>query len=141
MTPDQIVIIKKTWRIFRSMDPAIVGDAFYSKLFADMPSLRKMFPSGMNNQYQKLLDMLNAIVGRLDQLEELSDEIVAMAQRHLEYGVRPPHYKLVGNALLWTLEKGLGSDWNDEVKNAWISCYTLLSDTMIKGAYNGEKHA
>lgn len=106
-----------------------------------MPSLRKMFPTGMNNQYQKLLDMLNAIVGRLDQLEELSDEIVAMAQRHLEYGVRPSHYKLVGNALLWTLEKGLGSDWNDEVKNAWISCYTLLSDTMIKGAYYGENHS
>ncbi len=140
MTGEQIIIIKKSWRIFRSMNPNTVGDAFYSKLFADTPALRKMFPQGMNDQYQKLLDMLNAIVGRLDRLDQLSEEIVAMAQRHVGYGVIPAHYKLVGDALLWTLEKGLGADWNEEVKNAWISCYSLLSDTMIRSAYHGEKY-
>ena len=140
MTGEQIIIIKKSWRIFRSMNPKTVGDAFYTKLFADTPALRKMFPQGMNEQYQKLMDMLNAIVGRLDRFDQLSEEIVAMAQRHIDYGVIPAHYKLVGDALLWTLEKGLGSDWNEEVKIAWISCYSLLSDTMIRSAYHGEKY-
>lgn len=77
---------------------------------ADAPALRKMFPHEMNEQYQKLIEMLNAIVGRLDKLEQLSEEIEAMAKRHVDYGVRPSHYKLVGDALLWTLEKGLGDD-------------------------------
>ena len=55
-----------------------------------------------------------------------------MAQRHVGYGVKPAHYKLVGNALLWTLEKGLGDDWTQDVKAAWTACYTILADTMIK---------
>lgn len=132
MTTEQILLVKKTWKVFRGIRPETVGDLFYSKLFADNPSLRKMFPANMQQQYQKLIDMLNAIVIRLDKLDELTEEIAAMAQRHVGYGVRPAHYKLVGSALLWTLQKGLGEDWNDEVKDAWIKCYTTLSDTMNK---------
>ena len=132
MTDEQIQFIKKSWKKFRGVNPALVGDLFYSKLFIDNPSLRKMFPTDMEKQYEKLIDMLNAIVIRLDKLQEMSAEIQAMAQRHIGYGVKPAHYKLVGNALLWTLEKGLGDDWTQDVKNAWTACYTLLADTMIK---------
>jgi hemoglobin-like flavoprotein len=132
MTDEQIQIVKKSWKKFRGVNPAVVGDLFYSKLFIDNPSLRKMFPSDMEKQYEKLIDMLNAIVIRLDKLQEMSVEIQAMAQRHVGYGVKPAHYKLVGNALLWTLEKGLGDDWTQDVKAAWTACYTLLADTMIK---------
>jgi len=131
LTGEQIIIIKKTWRIFRSIDYAIVADTFYSKLFTDTPSLRKMFPSDMSKQYIKLIDMLNTIINRLDNINELSSEISAMAQRHTGYGVRGPHYKLVGKALLWTLQQGLGVDWNDEVRSAWTLCYNTIAETMI----------
>ncbi len=134
MTSEQIVLVKKTWKVFRSISPATVGDLFYSKLFTDNPSLRKMFPGDMQQQYQKLIDMLNAVIIRLDKLDELTEEITVMAQRHVQYGVRPAHYKLVGAALLWTLQKGLGTDWNEEVKNAWVTCYKILADTMIKSS-------
>jgi hemoglobin-like flavoprotein len=134
MTNEQIQLVKKTWRVFRGISPITVGDLFYSKLFTDNPALRKMFPANMEQQYQKLIDMLNAIVIRLDKLDELAEDIAAMAQRHVQYGVRPAHYKLVGAALLWTLQKGLGNDWTAEVKNAWTTCYTLLANTMIKSS-------
>lgn len=120
--------------MFRSIDPILVGDAFYSKLFTDTPALRKMFPKNMNEQYRKLMDMLSTVVARLDNINELTDDIAAMAQRHIQYGVRPAHYKLVGKALLWTLEQGLGNDWTPEVQAAWIKCYTILSDTMINAS-------
>jgi hemoglobin-like flavoprotein len=54
-----------------------------------------------------------------------------MAKRHEDYGVKPEHYNLVGNALLYTLQKGLGKQWTDEKKSAWINCYSILSGTMI----------
>jgi hemoglobin-like flavoprotein len=41
---------------------------------------------------------------------------------------------MVGEALLWTLEKGLGNDWNLEVKKAWLACYDMISETMISAA-------
>jgi hemoglobin-like flavoprotein len=85
-------------------------------------------------QSKKLVDMLSMIVGRLDNLEELTQEIRQLAIRHVSYGVKAAHYKLIGAALLWTLEQGLGRDWNDQVKEAWEACYTILSNTMINAA-------
>jgi len=134
MTQEQIKLVKHSWRVFRDMDPALIGDLFYSKLFVDNPAIKKMFPKDMGQQYVKLIDMLNSIVSRLNQLEVLTDDIAAMAQRHVQYGVRPAHYKLVGSALLWTLEKGLGKDWTPDVKLAWETCYTVLAGTMMEAA-------
>ena len=131
MTEAQIILIKKTWKMFRDIKPELVGDIFYSKLFADNPSLKKMFPKNMNEQYHKLIDMLSTVVGRLDNFEDLSGDIAAMAQRHVAYGVKPAQYQKVGEALLWTLEQGLGKDFTPEVKEAWTKCYTTLSDAMI----------
>lgn len=113
------------------MDPVVVGDAFYSKLFFDRPALKKMFPAEMDAQYQKLVDMLNTIVTRLDKLDELTEEIVAMAKRHEGYGVKPEHYAPVGTALIWTLKVGLGNEWNEELQNAWLKCYGILANAMI----------
>jgi hemoglobin-like flavoprotein len=134
LTHGQIQLIKQSWVVFRSMNPALVGDAFYSKLFVENPSLRKMFPKQMDEQYKKLIDMLSVIVARLDHLDDLSGEIAAMGRRHVQYGVRPEHYRLVGNALLWTLENGLGNDWSEEVKDAWEKCYATLADSMINAS-------
>ena len=131
MTYSDIVLIKRTWRIFREMNPSVVGDAFYSKLFSHNQSLRKMFPASMDQQYKKLMGMINLIIGRLDNLDELSEEINAMARRHVQYGVRPDHYRLVGVALIWTLKQGLGDDWTPEIESAWTKCYALLSEAMI----------
>ena len=131
MTAAQIKLVKKTWRDLRGINPATVADLFYSKLFADKPALRKMFPANMEQQYRKLIDMLNSIVMRLDKPGELTEDIAAMARRHVDYGVKPAHYKLAGSALLWTLQKALGDDWNGEVENAWAACYKMLADTMI----------
>src|SRR6187551_1651950 len=107
MTSEQIALIKKTWNAFRGVDPAMVGEVFYSRLFYTSPKLRKMFDRSMTDQYKKLIDMLSLMVARLDKLDEISDEINQLAIRHTSYGVKPAHYKLIGEALLWTLERGL----------------------------------
>lgn len=93
-----------------------------------------MFPKDMNQQYQKIVDMLSTIVGRLDNLGDLSDDIAAMAQRHVSYGVKPNQYQKVGEALLWTLEQGLGKDYTPEVKEAWTKCYNTLANGMISAS-------
>jgi nitric oxide dioxygenase len=131
MTEEQVKLVKKTWKMVRAIDPVMVGDLFYSKLFNDHPALRNMFPKKMDEQYRKLMDMLSTVVARLEKLDELTNDISEMARRHVGYGVRPAHYKMVGSALLWTLQQGLGNDWTQEVKEAWIKCYNTLADTMI----------
>lgn len=139
MTDQQILVVKKSWDLVLTMDPHMIGHVFYSRLFLQMPSLRPMFKPDMKEQYQKITDVLNLIVSKLENLEELNDEITQLAIRHTGYGVKPRHYALVGDALLWTLAKGVGTAWTEEMAIAWTKCYTLLSDTMIVAANNAQK--
>jgi hemoglobin-like flavoprotein len=131
MTDEQVTLVKNSWKMFRNVDPWLIADVFYSKLFLDNPELRQLFPANMDQQYRKLIDMLSVVISRLDDLADITTDIKMMALRHESYGVKPRHYRLVGHALLWTLERGLGNDWNDEVKKAWLACYTKLAETMI----------
>jgi len=134
LTKKEIALIKKSWTSVRKVDPSITGDVFYSKLFYDNPELRKLFPQNMEGQYKKLIDMLSTIVARLEKLTDLKSDIADMGKRHVEYGVKPEHYSMVGRALIWTLQKALGEDWNDELKVAWVNCYAVLSGTMISAS-------
>jgi hemoglobin-like flavoprotein len=134
MTQEQISFVKKTWSIFREIDPVLIGDVFYSKLFFDMPYLEKLFHTPKEEQSRKLIEMLSVIVGRLDTLEKLTEEIKQLAIRHVQYGVKQEHYQAVGTALLWTLQQGLGRDWNEDVRKAWAACFQILSDTMINAS-------
>ncbi len=140
MTQKQITLIKNSWKVFRIIDTSLVGDVFYSRLFLETPSLRSMFTNKMSDQYSKLIDMLSYIVSKVDNLTEMDELLKELAVRHAAYGVRPSHYSIVGKTLLWTLEKGLGKDWNNELHDAWTLCYSHISHTMIRAAYPNEKH-
>jgi hypothetical protein len=73
----------------------------------------------MNEQQQKLVAKFNVVIARLDHFEALKQELAALADRHVGYGVTVKQYDYVGAALLWTLEKALGIDWKPDVANAW----------------------
>jgi hemoglobin-like flavoprotein len=131
MTPQQIALVKKTWRIYSRIDPLLVGDVFYEKLFSEHPALRRLFKRSMEAQSNKLVNMLTTIVTRLDSKEMLYEDLRQLALRHVQYGTRPEHYRYVGDALMWTLEQGLGVDWTPEVQHAWKDCYQEISEQML----------
>lgn len=134
MTKEDIVLVQQSWRYIRVIDPAILGDVFYTKLFLDHPSLRRLFPADMELQYQKLIAMLSAIIAHLDKIETISTEVMELAGRHAGYGVKPSHYSKVGEALIWTIEKAMGKDFNPSIRNAWTNCYQYLSNRMMQQA-------
>jgi len=134
MEQQQVILVQRTWKLFRDIKPEIIGDVFYSKLFTEFPASRRMFKNDITAQYKKLVDMLSLMVGRLQQLHELTADIRALAIRHAGYGVKPAHYAIVGDTLLWTLEQGLGPDWNEETKQGWDSCYKMIAGIMIEAA-------
>lgn len=115
-------------------DADAAGALFYNRLFDIAPELKPMFKADITEQSKKLMYMIGYVINKLDKLDDVIGEVAAMAKRHAGYGVRDEHYTIVGSALLWTLEKGLAEHWTEEVKTAWITCYTLLSSSMIQAA-------
>ena len=89
----------------------------------------------MTDQRKKLMATLAVVVGGLSNLEAILPAASALAKRHVNYGAKAEHYPVVGGALLWTLEKGLGDAWTPAVSEAWIAAYGTLSGYMIEEAY------
>ena len=108
---------------------------FYDRLFEVAPSVKAMFPNDMTEQRKKLMMMLAAVVDGLGNLQSILPAASALAKRHVGYGAKAEHYPVVGGALLWTLEKGLGEAWTPEVADAWTAAYGTLSGYMISEAY------
>ncbi|MDQ8179795.1 globin family protein [Pelagicoccus sp. SDUM812005] len=133
MTERQIELVQTSWeKCIPIADTAAA--IFYAKLFELDPSLRPLFTSDIKEQGKKLMTMITTAVRGLNNLEGIVGAVQAMGKRHSGYGVKDQHYETVGTALIWTLGQGLGDDFTDETKEAWIATYTLLATTMKDAA-------
>ena len=140
MTPDQIKLVQQSFsKVAPISDDAAV--MFYGRLFEIAPQVKSMFPADLTEQRRKLMATLAAVVNGLGNLATILPAASALAMRHVSYGAKPEHYPVVGAALLWTLEKGLGPDWTPDVADAWKAAYGTLSGFMISEAYGSPQAA
>lgn len=77
----------------------------------------------------------------LDRLDTLRPALERLGRRHLDYGVEDRHYDLVGAALLWTLDRGLGEAFTGPVRDAWATAYETLAGIMRNAAAQEERAA
>src|SRR5258708_27704643 len=144
MTPKQVGLVQDSFaKVAQYYATAVL---FYDRLFEIAPQMSAMFPADMIEQRRKLMAMLAAVVKGLGNLEQVLPAASALAKRHVSYGAKARHYPVVGAALLWTLEEGLGDGWTPELADAWTAAYGTLSGFMISEAYGrsqaaGEGHA
>ena len=134
MTPDQVKLVQASFaQVAPIADQA--ATMFYDRLFEIAPSVRPLFKGDMAEQRRKLIAMLATVINGLGDLNSILPAASALAKRHVGYGVDATHYAVVGDALLWTLERGLGPAWTKDVALAWTTTYTTLADFMIGEAY------
>ena len=134
MTPGQIKIVQDSFAKVAPISEK-AAELFYGRLFEIAPQVRAMFPDDMTGQRKKLMATLAIVVNGLNNLDTILPAASALAKRHVSYGAEAAHYPVVGQALLWTLEQGLGPSWTPEVAAAWTGAYTTLSEFMISEAY------
>ena len=133
MTPDKVKLVQESFKKVVPIAPQ-AADLFYDRLFEIAPSVRPLFPSDLAEQKKKLITMIATAVNNLHQVETIVPAVQDLGRRHVNYGVMAEHYKPVGEALIWTLEKGLGNDFTPEVKAAWVETYTTLEGVMTTAA-------
>jgi hemoglobin-like flavoprotein len=106
---------------------------FYQRLFEIAPELRPMFSGDIELQSKKLTDTLTVAVGQLTTPGELTTTLEALGARHLEYGTQPAHYEMVSRALLDMLAGVLGAEFSTEVREAWTTLLSQVSNAMLAG--------
>lgn len=142
--------IRQSWRLVVPIADT-AADLFYRRLFELRPDYRELFSIDMAAQKRKLLHMLAFVVRSLDYREtdwrddvpadqDLMLVVLALGRRHHElYRIPKESYDVVADALLWTLNFGLGEAFTPEVKAAWTRVYTLLAKTMQMSAVAVER--
>lgn len=100
---------------------------FYERLWEIAPETKRLFKAtNMQQQGEKLMQMIGIAVGALNNLEAIIPAVQDLGRRHIAYGVSKADYEPVGAALLWTLEQGLGEAFTPDVKTAWTDVYGIL---------------
>ena len=133
MTPEQANLIKKS---FDAMWPmrGDIAELCYERFFELAPDAKALFKGDMAGQRAKLMDMIAALVGTLDQ-QALFQSIVANSGRqHARFGVQPAQYDALGEALMWSLERKLGTSLTPELQASWKALYATVQTEMLRAA-------
>jgi hemoglobin-like flavoprotein len=136
--------VKRTWKLVVPIAET-AADLFYKRLFELRPEYAQLFTRDLATQKKKLVQMLAFIVKSLDwpesawkdpvsAEEDLVFVVLALGRRHKDlYRIPAESYAVVGEALLWTLDYGLGKSFDDAARSAWLHVYQLVSATMRMG--------
>lgn len=133
MDPQTVTLVQTSWKSVAGIAPQAAA-LFYQNLFAADPNLKPLFRGDMEQQGAKLMQMIGAAVGKLNDLDTLVPILQGLARRHVDYGVKDAHYDTVGGALLQTLGQGLGPAFTPDVKAAWTSVYGVMAGVMRDAA-------
>lgn len=129
MTPNQVELVQNSFKhVSRQAHEA--GRIFYDELFQLSPEIRSLFPEDVARHRVKFVQMLATIVKSLDQIAQVSEDVVDLGRRHMSYDIEDEHYPLVGEAFITMLEKVLGHEFTPEVSDAWTAAYEMLARVM-----------
>lgn len=144
MTPAQIRIVQRTFAKLEH-NATDFSAIFYDRLFALAPETRALFRSDLKAQHAKFMKVVAEVV-RLHLRALISLPVTSKAgtesaipgadwagHMHLAYGVKPEHYAVMKEALLWALSQTLGREFDKAAADAWSSAYDILADAMRTG--------
>ena len=110
-------------------------DYFYSTLFSDYPQVQPLFKNtSMNEQAKKLFASLVLIVNNLKKPQALTATLKDLGTRHIEYGVFPEHYPMVGSTLLKSMSATLKDRWTPELAAVWTEAYSAITKIILDEA-------
>ncbi len=134
MNAEQITLVQNSFeKVLPIAETA--AELFYGRLFEIDPATKHLFKGDMQEQGRKLMDTLEIVAKGLSVPEVILPAVKQLAQRHVGYGVKDEHYSTVGEALIWTLEQGLGEDFTPDVREAWTEAYTYFADVMKEASH------
>ncbi|CAK0893043.1 unnamed protein product, partial [Prorocentrum cordatum] len=145
LTKEQVSVIQKTWKQAAALGAETVGVLLFKQIFDIAPQALQLFAfKDEPNLYDspklkghgvKVVTTVGTVVSGVRDLEALKPTLQDLGLRHVGYGVLPPHYDVVGQALLRTLKLGLKGAFTKEVEAAWAKLWAFVAKWCTAGNY------
>jgi hemoglobin-like flavoprotein len=133
MTPEQVDLIRQSFDAMWPMRRDI-ADLCYGRFFELAPDARDLFPSDMERQRIKLMDMIAALVGSLEQRALFQSLVTHSGRQPARFGVQPSQYAAMGEALMWSLECKFGASFTPQLRESWRALYATVQVEMLRAA-------
>mmetsp|Transcript_3787 Transcript_3787/g.5953 ORF Transcript_3787/g.5953 Transcript_3787/m.5953 type:complete len:158 (+) Transcript_3787:152-625(+) len=138
-----------SWEAVRRTDnyEQEVGTKLFVKFFALEPEAKAIFGFRDNQSDEQLIksrrflkhasyfiQMIDKALGMLGpDIELLTEILLELGQKHVNYGVKPEYFPSMGRSLIHAIQATLGDDSFDaEIKDSWVEVYGALSYDMIR---------
>ena len=146
VTAEQKLIIRKTWKIL-SRDRHGTGINILSRIVRLDPHIKQIMrfdglegdallrDSSFNLQASRLVEVLEATVRNVDQLQNLMGPFLyELGKRHYSFqGFLPKYWSLVSRAVLYVWKQELHDKYTSEVPKAWSALLRFMVAQMKKG--------
>jgi hemoglobin-like flavoprotein len=143
MTPEQTRLLAES---FSKLENRLydLGSLVYQKLFEIDPNSRRLFKGDMEEQKLKLARVFAEFIRVKTRSqhflpvtkkggEAVIPGVGSLGERHdADYGVGCKHYIYMREALLYAISTLLGSEYNDEIGQAWAETFDMLAEAMQK---------
>lgn len=149
MTPAQLRLLQRSYVKIEPLADQF-GAIFYARLFTIAPEIRPLFRTDLKAQQSKFMKVIQEVV-QLHLRAIVSLPVTAAAtsravlpgafwsgKLHAAYGVRVEDYAIMKLALVWALDKTLGAEATDDVKEAWSAAYDIVVNSMEEGMLSSD---
>ena len=130
ITPRQVALIRQSFDAIWPVRSKL-ATLFYQRLFELAPDARALFPADMERQHLKLMDMIAAIVGAIENRDIFRSILSRSGRDHVRFGAKPAHFVAFGEALVWSLQQQFGAAFTPEQREAWMTLYDAVQAEMI----------
>ncbi|XP_071706780.1 anaerobic nitrite reductase HB2-like [Rutidosis leptorrhynchoides] len=138
---EQEALVKDSWEIVRHNISAL-SLYFFTQVLEMAPSAKGLFsflkdtdeipednPRVKSHAYIVFKMTCDAAIHLREKREVVISDFALkhLGSVHLQKGIVGPHFEVVKEAVLRTVEKGVGDKWSEEMKGAWTEAYDQLA--------------
>ncbi|UBH13876.1 globin domain-containing protein [Macrococcus armenti] len=134
LTEETKNIVKATIPVLEEHGTEITS-AFYKHMFEQHPELLNVFNKTnqkLGRQQTALAQTVIAAAKHIDHLEAIIPNVNQIAHKHRALEIKPEHYPIVGENLIWAIQHVLGDAATPEIVDAWTKTYGVIADLFIQ---------
>lgn len=101
---------------------------FYARLFERYPEYRALFPEVMDQQMEKMVEILSAIIRFSDHIDLIRPYLLGAARAHESLGIDAEDLRKFTDVLIEAVGDACPEQWNEASERAW---HQALDDVVI----------
>ncbi|RMZ93295.1 neuroglobin-like [Brachionus plicatilis] len=148
LSPEDIKIIRSSWRdLTKKGDFKTHGINVMIKIFQRHPEIKHIwkFAAKLNTEEEmrenpqlrshgnNIFEAINAAVNTLEKNNRSNSSLVELGKKHTFYGAKKCYFHIMQDAFIEVLSEALGSEFNEQMKIAWLKCFEFITCQMSKG--------